>query len=361
VTTRAFAACALVTVIGAASCRKSPVAAPDGYQPTVPRVARPASAAPSGMVWISGGEFSMGSDIAAEALCDRPGVTLDARPIHRVSVDGFWMDATEVTNAQFAAFVDATGYVTIAERQPDPAEFPGAPPELLKPGSALFTPPDQPVDLGNALEWWRYVPGTNWRHPDGPQSDLHGRERYPVVHIAFADADAYAKWSGGRLPTEAEWEFAARGGLSGNLYTWGNELTEHGMHHANIHQGAFPMRDAGEDGFAGIAPVANFEANGYGLYDMAGNVWEWVSDWYRPDYYATLAAGGGVADNPRGPADSLDPAEPGAAKRVQRGGSFLCTAEYCSRYLVGTRGKGEVSSASNHLGFRTVRPADVSR
>ena len=312
------------------------------------------------MVWIPGGEFSMGSDAAADSLCDRPGVTRDAQPIHRVSVDGFWMDATEVTNEQFEAFVKATGYVTIAERTPDPAEFPGAPRELLVPGSTVFTPPDHAVDLGDAMEWWRYVPGADWRHPQGPGSDLRGRERFPVVHIAFADAEAYAVWAGGRLPTEAEWEFAARGGLTGHLYAWGNELTPHGVHHANIHQGAFPAHDEGDDGFTGLAPVASYPPNAYGVYDMAGNVWEWVSDWYRPDYYATLAAAGGVALNPRGPGDSFDPSEPGAEKRVHRGGSFLCTSQYCSRYLVGTRGKGELSTASNHLGFRIVRPASAS-
>ena len=188
----------------------------------------------------------------------------------------------------------------------------------------------------------------------GSGSDLRGRERHPVVHVAFADAGAYAAWSGRRLPTEAEWEFAARGGLAGQLYVWGNELTPEHVHYANIHQGTFPTRDEGLDGFAGLAPVASFRANGYGLFDMAGNVWEWVSDWYRPDYYATLTSSGRVVVNPRGPDGSFDPAEPGAAKRVQRGGSFLCSSQYCSRYLVGTRGKGEISTGGNHLGFRTV-------
>ena len=297
----------------------------------------------------------MGSDAASDALCEVPRITTDARPIHRVAVDGFWMDATEVTNAQFAAFVKATGYVTVAERRPDPRDFPGAPASALLPGSAVFTAPDHPVDLGNALQWWRYVPGAGWRHPEGPSSDLRGRDRYPVVHVAFADAEAYAAWAGARLPTEAEWEFAARGGLTGNLFPWGNELTPLGAHHANIHQGTFPQHDDGKDGFAGVAPVAQFAANPYGLYDVAGNVWEWVSDWYRPDYYTTLAATGQVAVNPRGPDDSFDPGEPGARKRVQRGGSFLCSDQYCSRYLVGSRGKGEVSTGSNHVGFRTVR------
>jgi formylglycine-generating enzyme required for sulfatase activity len=306
------------------------------------------------MVWIPGGEFSMGSSAADDSLCERPGITRDAQPIHRVAVDGFWMDATEVTNERFATFVEATGYRTIAERAPNPADFPGVPREALVPGAAVFTPTKGPVDLGDALQWWRYVPGASWRHPDGPGSDLRGRERYPVVHIAFDDAVAFATWAGHRLPTEAEWEFAARGGRSGNLYAWGNELTPNGVHHANIHQGRFPVQDEGADGFAGSAPVASFSANAYGLHDMSGNVWEWVSDWYRPDYYATLAASGRVAVNPQGPADSVDPAEPGVPKRVHRGGSFLCSSQYCTRYLVGTRGKGEVSTGSNHLGFRTV-------
>jgi formylglycine-generating enzyme len=345
-------------ICAGAACRAQPAVAPTAtFASTVARSERPAGAAPNGMVWIPGGEFSMGSESSADSLCERPGITRDAQPIHRVSVDGFWMDATEVTNEQFAAFANATGYVTIAERSPDPAEFPGAPRDLLVPGSTVFTPPDHPVDLADALQWWRYVPGTDWRHPQGPGSDLQRRERYPVVHIAFADAEAYAAWAGGRLPTEAEWEFAARGGLTGNLYAWGNELVPHGEHHANIYQGAFPMQDDGEDGFSGLAPVASYPPNPYGLYDMAGNVWEWVSDWYRPDYYETLAAAGGVAKNPRGPAESFDPSEPGAKKRVHRGGSFLCTSLYCSRYLVGTRGKGEVSTGSNHLGFRIVRSA----
>lgn len=299
----------------------------------------------------------MGSDTVAEALCDLPGITYDAQPIHRVAVDGFWMDATEVTNAQYAAFVAATGYVTLAERSPDPAEFPAAPPELLVPGSTLFTPPGRPVALDDARQWWRWAPGTNWRHPEGPGSTLAGREHYPVVHVAFADAVAYASWRAGRLPTEAEWELAARAGQSGKLYAWGDELTPDDVHQANIHQGRFPLEDDGLDGFAGLAPVARFPANAYGVHDMAGNVWEWVSDWYRPDYYSLLAATGEVAVNPQGPNDSFDPSEPGLRKRVQRGGSFLCTEQYCSRYLVGTRGKGEISTGSNHVGFRTVKTA----
>jgi formylglycine-generating enzyme len=307
------------------------------------------------MVWIPGGEFSMGSDAASDALCQIPGVTRDAQPIHRVAVDPFWMDATEVTNDQFAAFVKATGYVTIAERRPSRQESPDVRPEDLVAGSTVFTPPADPVPLNNALQWWRYVPGANWRRPTGPGSSIAELGNFPVVHIAYADAAAYAAWAGKRLPTEAEWEFAARGGAAGNLYPWGNELTRNGAHYANIHQGSFPVNDTGKDGHAGVAAVASFPPNAYGLHDVAGNVWEWTSDWYHPDYYAKLAAAGGVAKNPRGAEASFDPAEPGQQKRVQRGGSFLCTEQYCTRYLVGSRGKGEIGTGSNHLGFRLVK------
>jgi len=285
----------------------------------------------------------------------------DARPVHRVYVNGFWMDATEVTNEQFEQFVQATGYVTIAERAPTQEEFPTAPPENLVAGSAVFTPTPDPVPLNDHFQWWRYQKGANWRHPEGPASDLRGREQYPVVHIAYADAIAYATWAQKRLPTEAEFEFAARGGLSGKMYAWGDELRPGGEFMANTLQGLFPVRDTGEDGFTGIAPVKSFAANGYGLYDIAGNVWEWTSDWYRPDYYAQLSARDIVARNPQGPDTPFDPAEPTEKKRVQRGGSFLCTDQYCTRYMVGTRGKGEISTGSNHLGFRTVRTPESSQ
>jgi formylglycine-generating enzyme required for sulfatase activity len=282
-------------------------------------------------------------------------MTRDATPIHRVYVDGFWMDATELTNEEFAKFVKATSYVTIAERTPTAAEFPTAPPENLVAGSTVFTPTARPVPLNNHYVWWRYQQGANWRHPEGPGSSIQDRGKYPVVQIAYDDAVAYARWSGKRLPTEAEWEFAARGGLTGKTYAWGDDFHRDGKAMANTYQGQFPVKDSGDDGFAGIAPVASFPPNGYGLYDVAGNVWEWVNDWYRPDYYAQLAAEGGIARNPHGPAASLDPSEPGEKKRVQRGGSFLCTDQYCSRYIVGTRGKGEVSTGSNHLGVRLVQ------
>ena len=332
-------------------------APPPAPPPTVANTATPPGQAPPGMVWIPGGEFSMGTEDPTQMICGGPDAMPDARPIHRVYVDGFWMDATEVTNEQFEQFVQATGYITVAERTPLQDDFPDAPPENLVPGSVVFRPTSEPVPLNNYLRWWEYSKGASWRHPDGPQSDLQGRKKYPVVHIGYQDAEAYAKWAGKRLPTEAEWEFAARGGLSGRPYTWGSELQPGGRWLANLYQGRFPMRDTAEDGFAGLAPVAQFPPNGYGLHDMAGNVWEWCSDWYRPDYYDTLVAAGGVARNPRGPATSFDPDDPGVLKRVQRGGSFLCTDQYCTRYMVGSRGKGEPSTGSNHLGFRCVKPA----
>jgi sulfatase modifying factor 1 len=327
------------------------------FAATIPNTTHPPGPAPAGMVWIPGGEFSMGSPVESDSLCSMPGMSRDASPIHRVYVDGFWMDTTELTNEQFARFVKATGYVTIAERTPTAAEFPGAPPENLVAGSTVFTPTAEPVPLDNYYVWWRYQKGANWRHPEGPESNINGREHYPVVQIAYDDAVAYAKWAGKRLPTEAEWEFAARGGLTGKLYAWGDDFHSDGKAMANTYQGRFPVKDTGEDGFAGLAPVASFAPNGYGLYDVAGNAWEWVSDWYRPDYYGQLAAVGGVTRNPQGPESSLDPAEPREQKRVQRGGSFLCTDQYCSRYIVGTRGKGEISTGSNHLGVRLVKGA----
>jgi sulfatase modifying factor 1 len=335
--------------------------AASAFQPTVANAAIPPAHAPEGMVWIPGGEFSMGAaDPVGKDMNDvGMNATNDSRPIHRVYVDSFWMDTTEVTNGEFEQFVKATGYVTVAERTPTAEEFPGAPPENLVAGSVVFSPPDHPVPLNNHLQWWDYVHGANWRHPLGPKSSIKGKENYPVVQVAYEDALAYAKWAGKRLPTEAEFEFAARGGLTGKPYAWGDEFRPKGKWMANTHQGHFPDKDSGADGYLGIAPVAQFPPNGYGLYDIAGNVWEWTSDWYRPDYYAQLAAAGGVARNPKGPDSSFDPAEPGEKKRVHRGGSFLCTEQYCSRYMVGTRGKGEVSTGTNHLGFRLVKPESV--
>lgn len=296
----------------------------------------------TGMVLIPGGTFLMGND-------EFP----DSRPIHEVFVSPFYMDRTEVTNAQFARFVEETGYKTVAELPLNPADYPGVPADMLVPGSAVFTPPTHRVSLDNPLQWWRYVPGATWKTPEGPGSSIEGREDHPVVHISYVDAEAYAKWAGKRLPTEAEWEWAAQAGNGNNQpYYWGNELKPNGIWMANIFQGDFPHGNTNEDGFATTAPVGTFKPNAFGLYDMEGNVWEWCSDFYRPDYYMKREK-----DNPKGPSDSFDPDEPGAVKRVQRGGSFLCSDQYCIRYKAGSRGKGEVTSASNNLGFRCV--ADV--
>jgi formylglycine-generating enzyme required for sulfatase activity len=303
--------------------------------------------APVGMVWIPGGTFWRGSDNPAMR---------DAQPEHLVTLDGFWMDATEVTNEQFGQFVQATGYVTIAEKAPDAKDFPaGTPAEKLVAGSVCFTPTKGPVPLNNHFQWWSYVKGANWRHPDGPDSGLVGREKHPVVHVAWDDAVAYCKWAGKRLPTEAEFEFAARGGLDRRKYAWGDEFKPEGKWMANIFQGKFPYENTAEDGYRATAPVRSFPPNGYGLYDVAGNVWEWCSDWYRFDYYKTLVAGNQLVHNPQGPADSADPSEPGTPKRVMRGGSYLCTDQYCTAYEVGARGKGAPDTGTNHLGFRCVK------
>lgn len=358
---RIAASAALIGAVGIGfwlwTDRASARPAPSAFAPTEPARDPAPDAAPPGMVWIPGGEFSMGAQDPRGAAHGGYDPMSDARPIHRVAVGGFWMDATEVTNEQFARFVKATGYMTVAEQTPTREEFPDAPAENLVAGSGVFSPTPQPVPLDDHFQWWTYVRGANWRHPTGPKSNLTGREKFPVVQIAYEDAAAYARWSGGRLPTEAEWEFAARGGLAGRFYPWGDTLQPGGTWMANIYEGRFPVKgtDTGADAFAGLGPVAQYAPNAYGLYDLAGNAWEWVSDWYRPDYYATLAAHGGVAQNPRGPESAFDPDEPGVAKRVHRGGSFLCTEDYCTRYMIGTRGKGEVRTATNHLGFRTVR------
>ncbi|WP_276131854.1 formylglycine-generating enzyme family protein [Polluticoccus soli] len=323
------------------------------FLPTIANATEQMDELPEGMVWVPGGEFSMGATVSADEQKHEQSYG-DALPVHRVRVKGFFMDKTEVTNEQFAEFVAATGYVTIAERTPTEDEYPGAQEQNLFAGSIVFTPVAI-TDKNDHYRWWNYVRGADWRHPEGKGSDLKGRQKHPVVHIAWVDACAYARWAGKRLPTEAEWEFAARGGAAGELYSWGNSFQPDGKWMANTYQGKFPQHDDGRDGYTGTAPVAHFAANKYGLYDMAGNVWEWCSDWYRPDYYSSLSQE--TAENPRGPGSSYDPDEPEEKKKVQRGGSYLCTDEYCTRYRVGTRGRGEYRSASNHVGFRCVKDA----
>jgi formylglycine-generating enzyme required for sulfatase activity len=322
-----------------------------------PPPAMSAGAAPRGMAWIPGGEFTMGGD---DALA-RP----DERPLHRVRVDGFWMDVTEVTNAQFAAFVKATGYRTVAERPVDweelkkqvPPGTPRPPDSQLQPGALVFTPPAEPVDRSRYDRWWTWTTGACWRHPRGPGSSIDGNDDDPVVHVAFEDAEAYARWAGKRLPTESEWEFAARGGRDRAVNVWGNEPID--PKRANTWQGRFPDRNTAEDGFALAAPVRSFPSNGYGLFDMAGNVWEWCTDRYRPDAYALRvesAGAGGVTMNPRGPSTPVDPRNPHATdSRVVRGGSFLCNDSYCASYRPAARMSQTPDTGMQHLGFRCVK------
>lgn len=304
-----------------------------------------------GMVWIKPGSFAMGAD-------NKQGYP-DEYPKHKTIVHGFWMDATEVTNAEFAKFVKATGYITTAERKPDWNELkkqlpPGTPKpadSLLVAASLVFDPPKEAVDLNDYSQWWAWKKGADWRHPKGPGSSLKGKANYPVVHVSWYDAVAYCKWAGKRLPTEAEWEWAARGGLQNKIYPWGDEPVDQGKVKANTWQGHFPYQNTLRDKYYGLAPVASFAPNGYGLYDMAGNAWEWCADYYNSDYYKTVAAG---ASDPQGPQKSYDPEEPYAKKRVIRGGSFLCNESYCTGYRVARRMKSTEDSGMEHLGFRCV-------
>jgi sulfatase modifying factor 1 len=312
--------------------------------------------APAGMVWIPGGEFLMGAP-------DNDGFA-DEHPAHRVRVSGFWMDATDVTNAQFRKFVEATGYLTVAERKPDWEELkkqlpPGtAKPadNMLVPASLVFVAPDHPVPLDDVSAWWQWTPGATWRHPEGPTSNLDGRDDHPVVQVSWDDAMAYCKWAGKRLPTEAEWEFAARGGLAGKRYWWGDEDPSSTHITCNIWQGHFPNQNTKADGYERTSPVHAFKPNSYGLYDMAGNVWQWCGDNFRADTYSMEAASG-VAVDPPGPSTSLDPEEPMVPKRVTRGGSFLCNESYCASYRVSARRGTAVDSGMSHLGFRCVMSA----
>jgi formylglycine-generating enzyme required for sulfatase activity len=314
---------------------------------------QPPSQGPPGMRWIPGGEFTMGSDA--------PDASRVEGPAHRVRVDGFWMDETDVTNAQFRAFVEATGYVTTAERTPTVDEIMSmaprgrAPPkpEDLVPGSVVFTPPDHSVPLDDASRWQKWVPGANWRHPEGPGSSLDGRDDHPVVHVSWYDATAYAKWAGKRLPTEAEWEYAARGGLEGKKYVWGDEPFSEDRPQCNTFQGHFPDANTARDGYRRTSPVKAFPPNGYGLYDMAGNVWQWCADWWLPEAYA-LTAGRGTLVNPTGPAASFDPRQR-PPERVHRGGSFLCCVGYCFNYRPSARLGCTPDTGMSHVGFRCVK------
>lgn len=302
-----------------------------------------------GMVWIPGGTFRMGSEDFYP----------EERPVHEISVDGFWMDSFEVTSEQFAQFVEETGYKTVAERDLNAADYPGAPPENLVPGSLLFHKTRGPVDLNNYTNWWAWTPGTSWRFPRGPGSSLKGLEQHPVVHVAFEDAESYARWAGKELPTEAEWEFAARGGLDGKAFTWGDEHFPGGKPMANSWQGEFPWQNLLEDGYEGTAPVGSFPPNGYGLYDMAGNVWEWTSDWFvRRHADEVVAPCCGPAVNPRitSPEKSYDPAQPQfrIPRKVVKGGSHLCAPNYCLRYRPAARQPQMIDTSMSHLGFRCI-------
>jgi len=271
-------------------------------------------------------------------------------------VDDFWMDRCTVTNEQWQHFVEETNYVTLAERAPSPDDYPGAQPELLVPASVVFNQPRNPVDLSSCFNWWTYVPGANWRHPLGPASSLKNRERHPVVHIAYEDAEAYANWIGKELPTEAEWEFAARGGLDGADYVWGDELTPGGKFMANTWQGDFPWQNLGSDGFEGTAPVGSFAPNGYGLYDMAGNVWEWTEDWYQEHSKIQRFCCGSI--NPLGGSreNSYDPQIPSMRipRKVMKGGSYLCAPNYSQRYRPAARMAHPIDTSTCHLGFRCI-------
>jgi len=298
------------------------------------------------MVRIPGGAFLMGSDSHYP----------EEAPSHRVSVEGFWMDARPVTNAEFARFVEATGYITSAEHPADPADYPGALPEMLAPSSVVFQKTAGRVDLRNHYNWWTYAQGADWRHPQGPGSSIDGLADHPVVHVTFADAEAYAAWAGKSLPTEAEWEFAARGGLDGAEYAWGDELAPGGKHFANTWQGEFPWQNLAEDGFEGTSPAGAFPPNAYGLYDMVGNVWELTADWYRD--HGAIDSPCCTLANPRGAKleESFDPNQPQLRipRKVMKGGSHLCAPNYCRRYRPAARMAQPVDTSTSHMGFRCI-------
>jgi formylglycine-generating enzyme len=302
-----------------------------------------------GMVFVPGGTFSMGSDkhYAEEA------------PVHRVTVDGFWMDRTPVTNRQFKEFVRATGYVTTAEVAPDPADYPGALPHMIYAGSLVFSPPGRPVDLNDWSQWWQFMKGANWRRPYGPKSNINALDSHPVVHVSHSDAFAYANWAGKHLPTEAEWEFAARSGLDGADYAWGDELAPGGAHRANTWQGDFPNQNKCADGFERTSPVTAFAPNEYGLHDMIGNVWEWTDDWFTAKHAADAPKACCIPENPRGgrAEESYDQRQPNIKipRKVLKGGSHLCAPNYCQRYRPAARHAQPVDTSSSHIGFRCVR------
>jgi formylglycine-generating enzyme required for sulfatase activity len=307
-----------------------------------------AAAAPAnGMLLVPGGEFLMGSDRHYP----------EEKPAHKVRVDSFWIDATPVTNREFKRFVDATGYVTFAEVAPDPKDYPGILPDMLKPGSMVFSPPNHPVDLTNYANWWAFIIGADWRHPYGPDSSLDGIEDHPAVHISYQDAEAYAAWAGKSLPTESEWERAARGGLAETEFAWGDELVPEGRHMANTWQGQFPWQNHAEDGYKRTSPVGSYPANHYGLFDMIGNVWEWTTDWYS-DKHAPAQKSCCVPANPRGvsEAQSYDPRQPQfkIPRKVVKGGSHLCAPNYCRRYRPAARHAQPIDTAMSHVGFRCI-------
>jgi formylglycine-generating enzyme len=302
-----------------------------------------------GMVWIPGGTFLMGSNHHYP----------EEAPAHHASVEGFWMDARQVTNAQFRAFVEATGYITGAEQAPLAEDYPGADPTMLEPGSVMFAPPTSHVRLDNHFQWWQWQPGASWRHPDGPNSTINEREHHPVVHLAWDDVAAYAAWAGKDLPTEAEWEFACRGGMDGLYYAWGDELAPDGQMLANYWQGQFPWQNLATDGFERTAPVGAFPTNGFGLFDMIGNVWEWTSDWYADRHVATHSCCSPTGRNSAGgdATGSVDPKAPGLPipRKVIKGGSFACASNYCQRYRPAARQGHPVDTGTNHIGFRCIR------
>jgi formylglycine-generating enzyme required for sulfatase activity len=320
------------------------------------------------MAWIPVGQFTMGTSDSNSFP--------NERPAHQVKVDGFWMDEHDVTNAEFRKFVDATHYVTTAEKPVDWEEMkkqvaPGSPKpadELLKPGSLVYTPPNHPVDLRDMSNWWTWTSGASWKHPQGPDSTIDGKADLPVVQVSWDDAVAYAKWAGKRLPTEAEWEYAARGGESKNTrYYWGDEFKPNGKFMCNTFTGDFPYNNTAEDGFAGVAPVKSFPPNGYGLYDMAGNVWQWTNDLYRADAHALsltelTKSGAACCLNPTGPTECFNPTRdvPGAVERVTKGGSFLCNASYCESYRPTARRGTPPDTGTGHIGFRCVMSATTA-